>query len=235
MLQILVGEVERLAKRLQFAIGEVAPRPALNVSQLERSDAGSNEPRHRVANLVEHAPDDTIAPLMDHDTNDGAIFSVANRAHFRRERTLAVDCDAATKAFQRGWRWMSVQQRFVFLVQLVARVHHAIGDLAIVRQQQKSLGVAIQPTNRQDTALHADEVHHRIAPTFVGCCRDVALRLVQQQIAATRIGDELPVNLNLLPLTIDLRSQLSDDLTIDANSPFGDEFLGSTARCDTAL
>lgn len=104
---------------------------------------------------------------MDHDANDRAIFSVPNRPHFGGQRLLPVDHDAASELVERAGRRMAVQHCLILFVQLVAWVHNSVGELAVVRQQQQSLGVAIEPANRQDAALHTDEIHHRVATTFI--------------------------------------------------------------------
>lgn len=120
---------------------------------------------------------------------------------------------------------MPIEERFVLLIEFVPRVHDPVRDVTIVRQQQQSLGVAIEPPDRNHPPLNTHQVHDGIAPTLVGCRRDIALGLVKQQVSSSRIGDELAVDFDLLPLPVDLRPHLGDDLTVDAHAPFRNQLL----------
>jgi hypothetical protein len=109
-----------------------------------------------------------------------------------------------------------------------------MSDLAIVGEQQQTLGLAIEPADWHDPTFHADEVHNRVATTLVVHRRDVALGLVEQDVAPPLVRNEIPVYLDLLALCIDFRAKFGHDNAIDANPSFNDHFFCPAARRDTA-
>jgi hypothetical protein len=156
-----------------------------------------------------------------------ALFDVANRANDARFCSLTVDRDAASDALQRVCWWVPIQQNLILLVDLEARVHDAVRHLTVVSQQQQPLRLAVEPPNGYDTLIDRDEVHHRVAPAFIGHRRDVAARLVQHNVAQARSRDELSVHLDLLSFGVDLGAELRDDLPIDTHPSLNDHLLGT--------
>ncbi len=219
--------MECLTKRLQFAIGEVAEGSARNRSQLKRSDSRPNQFDDRIADLIEHLADDSVAPFVDHDTNDRSIFCIANRTDHFRQSALAVDGDSASKAVK-DLRWgVTVEECFVLLVDPVAWMHDAVGDLAIVRQQQQSLGLAIETAYRNDTLVDGHEVHDGVSAALVRHRRDVTTRLVEQNVASAHSRDQLAVDFDLLRTGIYFATEFSDDFAVDSDASFENQFLGA--------
>jgi hypothetical protein len=134
----------------EFPIGDVAPGSARDSSQLQRAYACAYQFQNGIADVLEHPADDPIAALMDHDPDYGALVSVANRSNDGWRQALAVDDDAAPDPLQHRRRRVPVEQHLVFLVDLEVRMRHPVGDIAIVREQQQTLGRAIEPANRDD-------------------------------------------------------------------------------------
>lgn len=221
-----------LAKLNQLALAQIAVVAARHLAELQRTDARPNELQHWIADLLEHPAHNPVAPLVDDDAHNGAVFNVANRSHHLRLRALAIDDDAATKPLQRRRRGMPIQQRLVLFVDHVARVHHAVSDKAVICEQQETFGLAIQPTYRHDALAGLHEIHDRIAPALIGGGRDITARLVQQDVAVSLRRDDFPVDFNLLRRGINPRAELSDHLSIDADAPLNNERLGFSSRCN---
>ena len=51
-------------------------------------------------------------------------------------------------------------------------------DVAIIRQQEQALGVAVEPTDRKNPFADPNKVHHRPAIALVACGSDVPGRFV---------------------------------------------------------
>jgi len=126
--------MDRLAERLQFAVGQVTECTAWDRAELQRTNACSDQLDDRVADLVEHLADDPVATFVDDDSDDRAAFGIADRADHLRDGALAVDCNASSEPVEHLRRRVAVEQCFVLLVDPVARVHDTVGDLAIVGQ-----------------------------------------------------------------------------------------------------
>ena len=66
----------------------------------------------------------------------------------------------------------------------VARMRQPRREVAVVGQQQQAFGVEVEPSDRVDVLAHAaQQIDHRRPPLRIRSRRDVAARLVQQEIA----------------------------------------------------
>src|SRR5215469_8045309 len=54
-------------QRRHFGPGQMPPPAGLQVAQLDRTDRGADQARHRVTDLLEHAPHDVLSPFVEHD------------------------------------------------------------------------------------------------------------------------------------------------------------------------
>ena len=224
--------MQRLAQRPELTVGQVAKGATGDRAELERANPRPDQLEDRVADLVKHLAHDPVATLMDHDPDDRAVLGVTDRANHLGRRALAVNRDAAPEPVKHLRRRIAVQQGLVLFVDAVAGVHHAVRDLAVIRQQQQSLGLPVEPANRDDALVDRHEVHDGVAAAFVGCRCDVAAGLVQQDIAPTDGWDQLAVNLDLLGTGVNLAAEFGDDLAVDPHTPVEDQFLRAPSGCD---
>jgi hypothetical protein len=221
-----------LAQLLQFAVGQIAPLPARNAGQLQRSYARAHQLEDRIADLFKHAPHDAIAALVQHDAHERAILPVAQGPDDRRRGALAVHDDAASQALQRGGGRVAVQQHFVLFFKFEAWVHDAKCDFAVVGKEQQALGGPIEAPHGHDTLRNGHQFHDRAAVAFVrrGC--DVAGGLVEHDVAASGVRDQLAVDFDLLGFGVNLRAEFGDDATIDAHAPVDNHCFSTPARGD---
>jgi len=164
---------------------------------------------------------------MDDNPDDRAVLGVADRTDHLGDRALTVDDDATAEAVEDFRRWIAVQECLVLLLDPKAGVHDTMGDLAIVCQQQQPLGLAIEPSDWHDALVDRHEVHDGVAAALVGGGRDVATRLVEQNVASSNCRDQLTVDLDLLCVGVNLAAEFGDDLAINADTPFEDQFFGA--------
>lgn len=78
---------------------------------------------------------------------------------------------------------MAIDERFVFLLQLIARMGNAEGDVAIIGEQKQPGRLPVKSSDRNDPLADVDQVHHRPPATFVARRSDVTRWLVQQNVA----------------------------------------------------
>lgn len=171
---------------------------------------------------------------MDDDAHHQTVLGVTHRTHHRRRRLLAVNHDSTSQPVERLGRGEAVEQRFVFLVDLKARVHDAMGDLAVVGQQQKSLGLPVKATHWHDASFDAHEIHHGVASAFVVSGGDVALGFVEQDIASALVRNQVPVDLDLLAISVNFRAEFRHHDSIDAYAALDDHLFRPATGRDAA-
>ncbi len=130
---VLIGDTKRLAKLDQFTLAKITPIAARNVAELKWTDPGAHELENWIADLLEHASDNPVAPFVKDDPDNGPILDVLDRADRLRLRALTIDKYSSSQAIEHcRWR-VSIQLRLVFLVDLEARMHDAMRHEPVVR------------------------------------------------------------------------------------------------------
>ncbi len=107
-----------------------------------------------------------------------------------------------------------------------ARVPESLAQLTIVRQDQRATRVVVKTSDGENSLVDpADEIQHGL-PTFGVLARcDRLARLMKQEIHSTGSADPAPVDLDLIPMRVDLRTELADDRSVDSHVPIADQYL----------
>ena len=110
----------------------------------------------------------------------------------RRRGAAVVELDAPLeRARASSARRVALDLGDVDLVDLVARVGEPVGELAVVRQQQRAGRVGVEAADRDDARRVADEADDGRAAPRVARGRDDARRLVQQHVGELLLRERL--------------------------------------------
>jgi hypothetical protein len=200
----------------------------------ERADPGPAQPLDLDPGHVHDPPHEVKNTLVDRDGDDHAIGRLTQEPHLLRHDPPSFDHDTAPDPLQLLRVRPGSGQDLIFLGQPIARVHDAVRHVAVVREEQQSLSVAVEPADREDALLHVDQVHHGPAIALVLDGRDVAAWLVQDQVAQRLRTNDPLVDPNLIPLRISLGAKRGHDHAVDRNPALANQFFGCPARCDPA-
>ena len=119
---------------------------------------------------------------MDNDPEYRSGLLIAERPHLLRNDALTFDRYTAPKFFQHRRRRMAIDERLVLLFQLVTRMRDSKGNFTIVREQQESGSLTIEPANGHHPLRDLHQIHHRPPATLVAGSRNVPRRLVEQDV-----------------------------------------------------
>jgi len=75
----------------------------------------------------------------------------------RRRRGSVVELDTVSKPLQRLVRRLALDLGLVGLLHLVPRVGEPVGELAVVREQERACCVGVEPSDRDDACFVVDE------------------------------------------------------------------------------
>jgi hypothetical protein len=118
----------------------------------------------------------------------------AEHTHLRGRGQPVVELDPGSKAAQHLRVRLALELRLVHLLDLVARVRQPVGELPVVRQQERPGRVDVEPPDRHHpSALARDEIDHGAPPFRVARRRHNARRLVEEDVRERLPGDLLPV------------------------------------------
>ena len=202
------------------------PRPQPAVA--ERTDARAHQARHRVADRLAHPPHLAVAAFVD----DDAQHARRRLRHRGRGGAAVVEVDAVAQAADRARAHAAGPGDHlgeVLLVDAVARVGDAVGELAVVREHQQALGVGVEAADREDPRVGRHVVEHRPAPVRVLGGGHHPGRLVEQVVH--EIGprpDRCAVDLDQVVFGVDAATE-PGDLAVDRHLSGGDQLLGGAA------
>jgi quercetin dioxygenase-like cupin family protein len=210
--------------------------------ELERTVAHALDLLDVVPDLLEHAMDLPVASLGEGDLvpRIGRVFnqldSRGRGAHLAdASLVLLVDGDAgaqAPKGFLRGLPADLHQVRFGHVERCM---REPLGEVAVVGQQQQSLGVVVEPSDREHARADAGNQVHDGGTSFgVGNRADVAARLVQHEIdPGFGAVQQLAAHPNMVDGGIGAGAQFGDGLAVDGDKPAGNQLFGLAARSNS--
>ena len=122
--------------------------------------------------------------------------------------------------------------RFVHACDAVAGMRETGRQVAVVGQEQQTLGVVIQAPDRIHVFFDpTDQVDDCRTTLRIRPRRHVAARLVQQQVAMVfRQPDPASVDADVVARRVGLRAQLADGAAVHGDAAFEHEPLGGAAR-----
>lgn len=171
---------------------------------------------------------------MQHNLHNGPIFGISHWSHQCRSRSLPIDDHPPADTFKQLRGWVTIEQSLILLLDLVSWMHDPVCDFAVIRQKQEPLRLTVESTDWNHSLVDRDEVHDRVPSAFIRCRGDVSRGLIEQNVAQAGTGNQLPIDLDLLPAGIHLRSELRNDLTVNPNAARNDQIFRFPARGDTA-
>ncbi len=139
--------------------------------------------------------------------------------------------DALLHALQRRLVRHAIDQRLILLRYAAAGVRDPIGPLAVVGQQQETLGVAVKPSHVEKALGSVDQRERGRASLRVASRRHRAGRLVEHNIGGARRGggQRAPVDRDSVARGVGLCARFDHDGVVDGDTPSRQERLGPTA------
>src|SRR4051812_19028695 len=119
----------------------------------------------------------------------------------------------------------------------VARVHELVREVAVVRDQERSLGVVIEAADRVDALVDAHEVL-RDGRTALGIGErgDGRRGLVEQEIdLVLRLGDDAAVHADDIVRGVGFGAELANDRAVQLDAALLDELLRLPPRSDAGV
>ena len=200
---------------------------------LNRPNRHAAEARHGMPNRLAHLPHLAVPPFAHRD----AHMAGAEDLHLSRPGFVAVDDDALLQAGQVMIVGYAEDPCFIHPCHAVARVREFRGEVAVIGQNEEPFGIEVEPSNGVHIVAHAaEQVDDRRTALGIGTRRDVASRLVQQQVkAALDELDAAAVNADIIARGVGLGPELADGRAVDGHTSVEHELLRRAPRRDPRL
>jgi len=225
------GPTQRgVAELPHFVCIELTPLSSLQSPVLDWPDRTSPQPLDPMADRIEHFPDLAIAAFVQGDLESrvGAEAIGRHHADIRRRSHAPVDRHATRQAIQIVRVGHTDDLHVVPSRHPVPRMRQAAGQVAVVGQQQQSLGVEVEPANGVDVLRDCcQQIHDRRPALRVGARRDIAAGLVEQHVpVCVTPSKSTAVDADVVVGGVGFRSELTDRYPVYGDAPFEHESLG---------
>ena len=187
-----------------------------------------------MAEAREHSADFAVAAFAQGDFEDRTRRPALKHPDVRRPRQPLRQVHPAKEPHDVLPRHPPRHGRQVRLRNLVLRVREPIRERPVVRHHQETLGIRVEPPNREEPRLRLPhKVHHPRAFGRVVVRADDARGLVEDPVFEP-LGRQPPaVEANVLGRRVGLRARLGHHPAVHADAAFGDERFARPPRGDT--
>jgi hypothetical protein len=127
-------------------LSEGAPSAGLEIAEEEGADAGSAEAVDGMADCFQHAADHAFAAGVNGQLDEGSFAAGAQEANSGGPAGAVVKHDTAREPAQHGGGGAAADLGLVHFFDLVAGVGEAIGEVAVVGDEEQALGVGVEAT-----------------------------------------------------------------------------------------
>jgi len=239
MMHLVLGR-QQLQQFLHILLFQITTLPALESRrQVHRAIAHAHQAADDQADRFEHAPDFAIAAFgQDHVVP--VVGPLPAPFGDQAEAGQAVlELNAGAQTLEHFRSRLAEHAHRVFALDFVARMHHAIGEVAVVGKQQEAAGIEIEAADGDPApALQPRQFcEHAGAPVGVVAGDYFAFRFVIDQHSRQA---QLELELHQLAIDADLvfgTDALADvgRQAIDADAAGDDPFLEFAARTEAGI
>lgn len=199
---------------------------ARQIAETQPADPGADQLFHFVSEFVKHPANLPVNALAQDDTNPGRL----NRRDFFDPRSLPIE-DHAARQF-RGERRIprAIERHFVFLLDLVAGMSETLSQLAIIGQDEKALGLRIEPANiEQARQMGREKIEDGVARVGIAARGNKTGRFVQDDVEAALAVHQLAIDFDVVALRR-LRAEVGANAAVDRDPPRGNQFIAVPPR-----
>jgi hypothetical protein len=189
----------------------------------------ANQPSHFIAAPEKHLANLPLEPLRQ----DHLHRARPDPEKFLHPRKTLLDGKTLPHLRRQGEIELLVQRDDVGLAQLARRMRQPLGEVAVVRHHQQSLGILVEPPDiNHSRPAGGEKIVNRPLVRRVGRGAEITGRLVQNGHEHRRRLHRLAVDEHMVRL-VDLRGQLAQPMTVDRDRPLQDQRFTRAAGAKT--
>jgi len=201
---------------------------ARKVSQPQTADPGSDQFLHLVSDLVKH-PANLPVDALPEDNPEPRRF---NRVHLIDSRSLPIEHHAAGQFGRERRVPGTIQGYFIFFFDFVARMGQTLREVAVVGQEQKSLGLSVEPADiEKPRELWRQQIENGVARVGVRPGGNKTGRFVQKDMKRALAVHELAADFDVVGLRR-LRAEVRANAAVYRDATFSDQLVAMPARTD---
>jgi hypothetical protein len=182
-----------------------------------------------VARDLQHAPHLSFAAFVYHHHELRSLPTVAHDLHDRGGGQAVLQVDTLPQTSHLLGRRRSLNQDPILLLHAESRVQQAVGQFAVVGEQEQPGRIPVEPPYREYARTGRHAVYHRATPVRIVGGTDDTRGLVQQPVFTGFDRHRHTVYSEDLPFVVDTLPQLGH-VAVDGHPSGFDEVLAPAAR-----
>ncbi len=231
---VLPFHVKGFEEGTEFTRSELPRTTGRQIAESDWAEAHSAKTGEGDAHLLHHPPDDVIHPLVDDDLQNQAVARLPHDPELVGYDPAPVDHDAVPDPAQGLLVRPTHRQDVVLLGQLIARMHHSVGDVPVVGQKEQPFGVPVEAADRVDALTGRNQVHNGPPRSLVVGRGDVPSRLVEQYVPQGLGTEGLAVDDDVRGAGVNLCPELGHNGAVDRDATGLNQLLGLAPGADAA-
>lgn len=209
------------------------PLAGKQVAEGQPPHRNSFELMNLVPELGQHAPNLTVLSLVEDHLEDSAELVLTPDAEPLRMHFAFCQPHALPKPLKQFRGRDTGHLHKVLLLDAITRMGEQVREVAVIGEKNEPFAHAIEPSDRKQSTVVWHEVNDSWSAGRVEVSCHHADRLVKEIDHATRIGEPLTIDANLLGPRIDLCAKRGYHLAIHLHSAGRDKLLAGTPASKT--
>ncbi len=204
----------------------------MTARQIAKAKIANSRPHqtfHAITHRFEHAPDLSIDSLPQYNSQTRRRAC----AQVRNARAFAVEQDSTEQFRRQSCIPGAIQSYLILFIDLVSRMHQALGKIAVVCQNQEAFALRIESTDvEQAREFRRQQLKNRIAGVRIFSRRNKAGRLMQHDVQRRCRAHELAVHFDVVALAR-LRAEIRARLSVNCDATGRYQLVAMPARADS--
>jgi len=218
----------RFLERCDLGLRQFPPPTQLQMMVANRTDCHARQVVDGMTDGLEHLSHLPIPSFANRDAKRCAPFLAAGHyVHLRRSGSTTIDRHTAREPIEIVRVRYTEDACFVHTRDAVARMRQPRREVTVVGQEQQPFRIEVQASNWIDVfADAAEQIDDRRTLLWIGSCRHVSARLVQEEITVSfRQLDAPTVDANVIARWFGLRTELAHGDAVDRDATLEHQLL----------
>ncbi len=200
--------------------------PERQITETEPPDSDPHESFHFKSDFVKHPANLPVNTLPQNDAEMGWL----DYAEDIDSRSLTVEHDSFQQLRSERCIPRPIESYLVLLLDLVARMSEALGEVTIVGEKEETLSLGVEPADvEQSREMRREEVEDGVTRVRVAPGGNEPSRLVQHDVEALLAVDQFAVDFDVVALR-GLRAEIGANAAVNRDAASGNELVAMPAR-----
>lgn len=218
-----VTRLKRWKQQPDFFWLDDFPMSTREISEAQVPDTNAHQPLRSKTEVLEHATNLPIDPLLQNDTQ----FRRRDLSRARRASAFAVEEKAAKEVQHKLGRDWFVECHFVFLFNFKTWMRQTLREVAVIREQKKAFALRIEPADvRERGKLRRQQIEDGLGRMPVAPRANESRRFIERNVNVCALVQALAVHFHVIGCG-GLKMKIGARLSVHRDAARSDKLIGA--------